>query len=183
MKDFLDQNREGFDSLQPSDDLWTRIENDLEEPKEVCTVPMRYLWYTVGAAACVVAILSSVILFQPEPEVVAEQPNQEVEAPSFSLADVSEELAEVELYYASEVNAKIEAVKEYDESEEFLEDIEFLRTEFEALREEMGRGADQHKIIEAMIENYRLRLEILEDLLDELEDNGSQVAKNTRYEV
>ena len=70
----------------------------------------------------------------PEPEVVAEQPNQEVEAPYFSLADVSEELAEVELYYASEVNAKIEAVKEYDESEEFLEDIEFLRTEFEALR-------------------------------------------------
>ncbi len=187
MKKFIDQHREGFDNEIPSGDLWSKIDAELgpQESKER-TVPIRWLWMTVASAACAVLLMGVFVFLQDGgTEVIVETPpTQEQETiPSLSLSDISSELAEVEQYYISEVSLRTEELMQYAEAEEYLAEVELLKEEFETLKKEMGRGVDQHKIVEAMIQNYRLRLEILEALLEELEDNQFEPVNNSRYEA
>ncbi|MFM1932257.1 MAG: hypothetical protein RL226_1560 [Bacteroidota bacterium] len=163
LKSFIDQHRADFDDERPSRDVWSGIEARLPEDRGRF-VNVRWLWTLGAVAAMVILLLGSYIflLDRDEPQ-MAEQSN-----PNFRLANVSEEMAEVETYYLAEVNLRIEEVKKFPEGEEYLAAVDELREEYEQLCLEMGRGADREKVVEAMIQNYRLRLEILEEMLEEL---------------
>lgn len=182
LKSFIKENQEEFDVLTPSDDLWGKIEDDLPSMRKM--VPIRQLYYACAGVAAAVVLLAAAFwnVNQPGTEQVAVvNVTDQSEIELLSLSDVSSELAEVESYYVSEVNLKMDELKELDNSGEYLAEVEMLREEFEELRKEMGRGADQEKIVQAMIQNYRLRLEILEEMLDELRswkrtENGSYEA-------
>ncbi|MCH2199733.1 MAG: hypothetical protein MK081_13220 [Flavobacteriales bacterium] len=187
MKKFIDQHRGGFDNEMPSGDLWSKIDAELGPQESIeRTVPIRWLWMTVASAACAVLLMGVFVFLQDVgTEVVAENPPTQAQQtiPSLSLSDISSELAEVEQYYISEVSLRTEELMQYAEAEEYLAEVELLKEEFESLKKEMGRGVDQYKIVEAMIQNYRLRLEILEALLEELEDNQFEPVNNSRYEA
>jgi molecular chaperone GrpE (heat shock protein) len=99
--------------------------------------------------------------------------NQPLTAQEEKIDPMFKEFQEAETYYAAEVSEKVNLIKEMEGDEELLAEIEFLQLEYENLKKEMDAGADSQKIIAAMIENYRLRLNILEEILMELQDNRS----------
>lgn len=178
LKSFIDDHKEGFDDEMPSPVVWDKIEKALPQDRGRF-VPIRWLW-TLGAAAAVVVLLLGAYVFtmnQPDVEQVAENGQ-----PVFRLSNVSEEMAEVEAYYLAEVNVRIDEMKKFPEGEEYLTAVEELRSEYESLCIELGRGADRGKIIEAMIQNYRMRLEILEEMLEELRKWHNET-EEANYEV
>lgn len=182
LKSFIKEHREEFDVLTPTDKLWEKIDADLPESRRM--VPIRQLYYACAGVAAAVVLLAAAFwnINQSNSDQVADvSVSNQSEIELLSLSDVSSELAEVESYYVAEVNLKMDELKELDNSGEYLAEVEMLREEFDELRKEMGRGADQEKIVQAMIQNYRLRLEILEEMLDELRswkrtENGSYEA-------
>ena len=52
-----------------------------------------------------------------------------------------------------------------------------MKLEFELLKEEMGQSADPMMVIEAMIQNYQLRLELLKSILEQVENERNHQKK------
>jgi hypothetical protein len=170
MKDFIQQNKDSFDSFEPSENLWEKIEQKSVKPIRMVSLS------SVLRVAAVAVILMGVGLFFLLQE--TEQPIAEVEAPveeeqvvPLSLANMSSEMAEVEVYYTTQISERMKELDQYEVDPDMLLEIEFLQNDYEELKKELGQGADRAKIVEAMIENYRLRIEILELILNELKEH------------
>lgn len=162
LKSFIDAHKEEFDSELPRVDLWDDIEKELDAPPDVIS-----MWRFVPYAAAVALLISIGLFFfnQSSIENTAENTLNE----DFGLSGFSEELHEVEQYYLVQVNDRLQDLAKYEVDEELLTEVNELKKEFDELKLEMGVGADPTKVIEAMIDNYRLRLSLLEDLLEAME--------------
>ncbi|MEM9051252.1 MAG: hypothetical protein AAGC47_04280 [Bacteroidota bacterium] len=167
MKSFFEKNREEFDDQNPPD-LWKDIEDKLPEPKkEVKMVPLRMVWQV---AAGVAILLGATWFFNQASEdshKVADSDHdteQKINVPTYP------ELAEADFYYQTRINEAGEALHDFELSEEDLGTIELLEEELDELRETLGNEPDDEQVVEAMIEIYRLKLSLMEDLLYQLKN-------------
>ena len=168
--------------------MWSKINNDLnpdDDKTEVISNKSTFgylriaatIIFMVGAATIAINYFTSDNLPQ-----VADTSNDTIEAESNSvqMSDLSTDLAEVESFYSQKVNSKLNKLNDYEVDQELVDEVDNLKNEFDALKKEMGIGADQSIVVEAMIENYRLRLMLLEDLLEAVESTDNN--KNTRHD-
>ena len=173
MKDFIQDNKSEFDLFEPSDLSWSQIDKGLDKKKEVGSKIF------LRIAASLFLILGSTWIYlnldlrSPEQQVV------QGSAYEYAFTGISEELEEVEYYYVSEVNYTENALQDYEVDEDLLFEVEALKQEFENLKEEMQHSADPMLVIEAMIDNYRLRLELLQNILKEMEENANDKNENS----
>ena len=102
------------------------------------------------------------------------------------------ELIEAEAYYSSLISIKKEEVFRLTASNPEVRheiDMEMVDLDrvFSELKEDLKDNADNEEVIEAMIQNYRVKLDILEEMLLELKQtNESQTEKgheNTAIEL
>lgn len=92
-----------------------------------------------------------------------------------TLAEVSPEYADVEVYYQHLVTTRMEEAgqltreseKEWTSLQAALKDLE---THYERLQVDLSQQPDNALIINSMIQNYRLRVRILDQLINELEN-------------
>jgi len=83
-----------------------------------------------------------------------------------ALSDISSEYAELENFYTEKINQKISLLKNQQLGERALSDIKELEQEFEVLKRELNAtDAQDEQIIQAMIENYRTKIDLLERVL------------------
>jgi len=54
---------------------------------------------------------------------------------------------------------------------------------YEELKEDLKDNASNPEVIEAMILNYRVKLEVLEDLLNQLKEKENQDEKDESYSL
>jgi hypothetical protein len=73
-------------------------------------------------------------------------------------------------------------LSKYPVDADLKEEMDLLTEEFELLSSEMGQGLDDSKVVEAMIDNYRLRLDLLEDLLKALDKKPNAIKTNKTVE-
>lgn len=171
LEKFVRANRSEFDFQEPRPELWKGIEKAITPKK---TIPWRY--YISRAAAVILLIGASLVVQRIWMNRVQSKPGK--------VADVEidiPELREAEMYYSGMINAKLEQVKpmlsEYPSLEEELNsDLSELDSIYTGLKSDLKDNIANHEVIEAMIQNYRLRISILEDMLTFLEsqqDNNS----------
>lgn len=172
---FVNNNREEFDMAEPNFKIWENIEQQLNEQStkkssplrivksERKTVRMRIMRY--ASVAAVGLLLLTVGGFIGS---YLTTNNSPMAANEISLSDVSDEYAEVETFYAQQVNMKIEELKQYNYDESILKDIAELDAAFQELKQELGNAPDMtdEEIIHAMIENYQMKIDILERVLE-----------------
>ena len=166
-------------------DLWNKIDSELPiHISKKSTVSIKWL-YAVAAACLLFGIAGTSVFYssfsnsnelQAEVKIEKEENLQMIG----SLGLLSEELGEVENYYIQEVSFKMKELQKYEVDEEWLLELELLQADFASLQTALEEGANREKVIEAMIQNYRIRLSILEDLLEELEELEESV---THYEA
>ena len=171
-KNFIQENKEDFDMLEPKESTWTGIDEELAEKKRGfnSTTFLRIaasIFLILGAAWMGLQINNSIN--SPVATVEVETPEKADILTELAFTGLSDELEEVERYYVSEVSFKESQLSEYTVDKELFEEIELLKEEFEELKVEMGQSADPMKVVEAMINNYQLRLEILQEILDQIE--------------
>lgn len=178
-KSMIDENREAFNEREPKD-LWNVIESKLD--KEQKTPKTIELWKVYRLAAILVIVLAVAFfaMFQKNeslPRTAEENIEQNVE-PYYP-----QELIEVENFYASEIEDKLSQVKELTDDDIIVEEIQLLKDEFEELKLELGDHVNDAEVIEAMIMNYKLRLDLLKEILDDLKMDENPSPKNTSYEA
>jgi hypothetical protein len=172
LEEFVSSHRNEFDDEAPSSGVWENLASEVASQKaaQPKLIPLRKAVVYGAAAVAVVAFGLFYLLKEKQSAVVAEVPEVAIEIDGYQLSDISPELAEVEGYYVTRVNQNLQRLNDLNVDPMLLEEIDFLDEEFNQLKSEMGESVNNDQIIEAMIDNYRLKLEILEAMLIELEN-------------
>lgn len=184
-KSFIEENRSEFDNESADPQLWSRIEFSLDQQ-----APKMVKLSTVLRIAAAILIVASAGIFlllnstRQTPVHVAGHSRQTTES-EYILSSISPEYREVETYYVSRINSAMNELESFTPDEELLSAIADLDAEFKQLKSEMKENVNQGEIIEAMIMNYRLKLELLEKMLDSFneEEQHSEVENNNDYKT
>jgi len=91
----------------------------------------------------------------------------------------SKELMEIDMYYKDLVSYQVELVKNNqalseENKAEFLSFMEELDAEYEVLKKEMQKNLDNEQVLEAIVSNYKKRIELIENLLHQLNESKKQ---------
>ncbi|PKA96457.1 hypothetical protein B0O79_0092 [Flavobacteriaceae bacterium MAR_2009_75] len=88
---------------------------------------------------------------------------------------VSQELQDIDMHYRSLVSYQVKLVEQNDklsenDKQEFLSFMNELDKEYEELRLEMRNNLDNQLVLEAIVSNYKKRIELIENLLHHLKE-------------
>lgn len=161
LEDFIRDHRDEFDSSIPSLDLWDKIEGKIEK-KRGRTIN---LWKGAAAVAAVLVLAFVSTYFLK---------NQGNEVRYANVSDPQvKELIETEAYYSEKVSSKMTEIhncyKIYPELKGDIEtDLNELDTLYKELENDLKENLYNREVIEAMIQNNRLRLELVDRVLDQI---------------
>lgn len=171
---FIQDNREGFDTLEPSAMVWNKVEKNLHRKK---TIAFRTIIYRAATVALIflVSFLFSTYMIKNDFKLAGLFKKHQMVIP---------ELQEAETYYASLLDNKLQEIKPFLNSEPELEDellleLSELDSIYKNMKEDLKDNIANQEVIEAMIQNYRLRVSILEDILSEFK--GTEDDINSKY--
>ena len=160
LEKYIQDRREEFEPLEPGNDIWDKISEDLDKGNTHQGFIKSWIW----KAASVVLLLTVIGLllerqYRHVKEVVLNQ--QEGQSIDFS---------QVEDYYNSQISLKRAEIQGYLQSDpsfhkEFTSDIVHLDSLYSNLKKELTYNKNQ-KIIDAMIVNLQVRIEILNQQLN-----------------
>ncbi len=91
----------------------------------------------------------------------------------------SKELLDIDMHYKGLVSYQVQLVKNHpkltdEDKVEFLSFMDELDTEYEQLRIEMRSNLDNELVLEAIVSNYKQRIELIENLLKQINDSKIQ---------
>ncbi|MEP1095011.1 MAG: hypothetical protein ABJG78_07860 [Cyclobacteriaceae bacterium] len=146
LKEHIEANAEDFELYPLESNDWNKIADKLDPPKR------QYRgWFLGVAASLAVIFISSVLVLSTNKST----PNSEV--------------AEMEGFYQEEINQKISLVKNHLQDDQILRDLNAMDDAFAELKSDLDENVDNEEVVMAMMENYQLKLRILEEILAELE--------------
>jgi hypothetical protein len=154
LKDHIENNQEDFE-IYPFDSEkgWDEIS------KKIAPAKRKNLGWTIGIAASLLMVMGfGFYSFQHQ---------------SDPLAD---EVAEIENFYGNAIDQKITLVKSEIKDDRILKDLEAMDEAFAELKTDLKDNVDNQEVVEAMMENYRMKLQILEEILKELDQEKSEKA-------
>lgn len=161
LEEFVRGHRQDFDSYEPGEALWGKIEKKLDRGRKV------KLRFYLSRAAAVAAIFA--LSFMAQHYIISDR-NKMAEIP---------ELKEAEMYYSGLIDAKLQEIKpmlaEYPDIEHEMEsDLSELDSVYSSLKNDLKDNVANQEVIEAMIQNYRMRIDILEEMLHFLDKTNDE---------
>jgi hypothetical protein len=160
LEDFIRGHREEFDYLEPSAKVWENIEANTKKGKTI----KLYRYFPRIAAILVLGLIFSAILFF----------NRNLSSNREQAANPElQELLDTEKYYAQQVNSKLEEIRKcYTTFPEIKSDVESdlneLESMYQSLKKDLMENISNKPVIEAMIENNRYRLKLVDSVLEQI---------------
>lgn len=167
LEDFVDDNRDEFDSKSPSDKVWNNIEGELAgKHKKAMIIQMPMFKWAIAAAS--VFIIGSILYLQL---------NQK-SAGGDAIVKHDQEINKLVPEYAPQVNefAKLINLKQEELKllaketpqlyKKFTTDITQLDSSYNALKSQLSINPNKEMLIEAMIQNLQLQLNVLNQQLN-----------------
>lgn len=181
LEKFIGDNLDSFNQETPGDDVWKNIKPDLPKKGRITHLPPWKNILKIAAAITIIAGITSTLLF-----IVPNQKNQQPTSnvhiqTTLTLKDISPEYAEVQNYYEEQINSKMNELKKQNLDEENFIELSTYDEEFKSLEKELRNSVDQQKIIDAMIQNYRIKLDNMDNMLNRIKniDNTTDHEKNS----
>ncbi len=182
LEKFITENRNDFDSLESPAGMWEKINESVQQKKK--TAVKSYKWKQVlwrAAAVLVIFCISFLIsemIHRNDTIIVETEQAHEYEQPP--------ELIEAEAYYTSRVNKRLLEIDKYLTGNPELKlqvnyDINELDSIYQELKNDLQENYNNQEVIEAMIQNYRLKLQILNEVLEllkKIEDPSHNKSNN-----
>lgn len=143
-----------FDFQEPHAGHLDRFERKLNQKKQ----PTQTSWKWLSVAASIVLLIGFWF-------------GNSHQRQQIDLADISPKMEEVQNYFISTIKQELVSVESNRSLEteavieEALESLEKLEESYAFFILELSKKGNENKIIQAMIENYQQRLEILENVL------------------
>ena len=168
LKQHIEENRSSFEVYKGDyDSMWDEIDAKLKS--EEANVSGIFPWKTILKVAASVALIMMVSL-----GFLWMKGNTMRYADGVSLQDLSPELAEAEIYYSQILEAKISLIRasNMDLVPVVIKDFEMLDSAYNELKMDLEDNMYNEEVIDAMIQNYRIKLQILETILEDIEKSN-----------
>ena len=174
------QNRDVFDTQLPPADMWDRIAGDVPELRVKAGI--RLTTWMKAVAAVMVVVLTTSIGWQ-----LMKHENQTVASP---LSEVETQIQEAAYFYESQISEKQQAVIKLTAHQpvvrqEMTMDMAELDSALAEIKEDLKDNVSNKEVLEAMIQTYRMKLDILEQILSYVDKDKSSVEeeKNINHEL
>lgn len=170
-EDIFKGDKSKFDFAEPNIGHINRFEAKLKEQNNGAKKTIKTQWYWLSIAA-------SILLF------FGYWLGNQNASNSLELADVSPKMEETQNFYLATIHKEIEQIKgeETPENQMIIEDafdqLKILESNYQNLTIELKESNEDKRVIFAMIANFQKRLEVLQNLVDQLEDFKNYDALN-----
>ncbi len=179
LEHFVRENAGGFNTLEPPAMAWDAIEKELPPARKS---NIRKLWPYAWKVAAAVLIFASAWMLNDYTDMNGKKHTAGDRRES-STNPALNELQDTEAYYTSQITGKQAELQAF--ASEHPEIIEDLKKEFRemdkkkaALKNDLEESNADEKVIEAIILSYRVKIEILDEMLEELRrSEGSQMER------
>ena len=173
LKDRVNKSREDWEVYDTNlESLWQNIEERLSSVDYKKRSPM--LWLKLAA---------SFLLLLGASWVVISVSQQTKSSNGYNLGELSPELEETERYYTVQISEKLNMIyaanREIDDL--VLQDLSLLDSAYNDLKVDLKDDIDNQEVVRAMIENYRIKLQLLEQILKEIDKDYRD--KENQYEI
>jgi len=183
LEDFIREHRNEFDELEPSMDLWDRIEKHLPAegglPKKR-EAKMFSLGFVLRVAATVIVVMGIGFVFYLRYE----------KRGGVDLAAINPEYAKQQVHYASLVETKRIELKQLSQQspelyQEFSAEIAKMDSVYRKLNSELATSPNQESVLHAMIRNLQIQTEVLNQQLQVIEQYNQmkKVEKNETQNI
>jgi len=171
LETFIREHRSEFDVAVPDRSIWLGIEQSLERESRGSVVSIS--WQRI--AAVMVGVLACGVLIG-----IGFNDRRSYSGLDYTVSPALMQLKDAETYYQTQVNLKLDQLKNPEIKANAQEDLRQLDLIYEQLRLEMvqSRYADSETLINAMIVNYKTRIDILENIL-----NKQNIMKNENHPI
>lgn len=169
LDNIIRDNSELFDSEEPDEGHFERFEKKLNTKNK--TRRLKTYKKLLNIAAVIVLVITTGIIayFQTNPV-------NKMKTSGIALGEVSEEYREVEIYLKSNVDEKIENLKKIqcrseEETKEVIRELDDIDNTYKELQKELLKNDRDERIINAMINCYQVKVEVLDQLIKQLKEN------------
>jgi hypothetical protein len=170
-EDFMHDNNEEFNEIEPSADLWGKIEAQLnfldEEPelpkkREAKTFSLGFV-LKVAASVIIVMGIGFGIYIQSQKG-----------TKGVDLAAINPEYAQQQVHYASLVETKLTELKSASKNDpqlykEFSAEIAKMDSTYKKLNNDLATSPNQERVLRAMIRNLQIQTDVLSQQLNVIE--------------
>lgn len=181
LEDFVNSNRDAFDSEAPSEQAWSRVQerlNPVVHGRPAAKV-VGMGWIKWAAAAAIILATGTFLYVKNDSRVTSNQPpiaTVHAETPGISSTD-SAMLNDINPAYAKEVyhftqliELKQSELKQIEKDnpelyKQFLGDINKLDSSYLALKQQLPANPNREQLLEAMISNLQLQMDLLNQQL------------------
>ena len=179
LEDHIRRNREEMDRYDVSEGVWKGIKKNLNSKKFTDRK-----WLSI-AAMFVVVIGTALLLFRPVfrwSESNKQSRNDDIDMQH------NPQLKEIELYYNNLVSSLYSEatplLTNYPEiKKELNTDLSHLDSICLDIKKDLKDNISNQDVVEALIQNYRIKILILEDMLTVLKENEPNPVKIKRHEL
>jgi hypothetical protein len=178
LEEQIRQKREQLDRHTPPADIWEKIRKKLKKGK-----PVSQRWISI-AAMIVVILGTAIILFSPA-HLLSGPDNKEN---TDRLTQNDPQLRETEVYYNSLVHSLYNEAAPLltnnpDIKKELNYDMSHLDSICADLKKDLKDNISNKDVVEALIQNYRIKIQILEDMVAVLKENQHKPEKKKSHEL
>jgi len=172
------RNRAAFDNAEPRDGHYDRFIQKLGQISRARKYSIPY--YIKVAVVLLLVSISSITVYE-----MAIQPH--FERNMYSFGKLSPEYREVEDYFIRSINVKYNNLQKLDlddkvQKDMILKELKEMDKIYQSLSKELENDPNNERLINAMIQHYQLKLDILNDLTNQLELIKNAISNNKQNE-
>jgi hypothetical protein len=171
---FMQDHRDEFDTDEPGEQVWSKLEQQLSPPKKQSRVLLMTVFkWSAAAGILILAGLGvySLLVNKQEPQHAVVKTTTPAVQEDKMLQEINPGYAEEVYHFTKLIEIKQHELKKMEKDhprlyKKFVTDITRLDSSYNALRRELPANPNREQLLEAMIENLRLQTEILNQQLN-----------------
>ncbi|PIE85997.1 MAG: hypothetical protein CSA05_02770 [Bacteroidia bacterium] len=174
LEDIIRENKELFDTFEPESNHFDRFEQKLNKQNmRKNKYSFNFYFKIASFAAMLVLVVMLTWKFYKENYEKTASPQYK----NVVLSDVSDEYKEVEMYLKSNVNDKIDEFENISctnadfQIDNILKELKELDETYKELQQELKENGNDQRIIDAMIDCYQNKIELLNRVISQVNKN------------
>ncbi len=181
LEDFIKMNRAEFDDLEPSADLWQKIEKHLPPEGVIAAQKSQAKTFSLSF---VLRVAASVILVMGISFVLYLRHERKE---NINYAAINPVYAKQQMQYVSMVQSKRNELKSIAQTDpqlyqEFSAEIAKMDSTYNRLNRDLATSPNQERVLRAMIRNLQIQTEVLNQQLETIEQIN-QTKKEQSHET
>jgi hypothetical protein len=185
IEELILNNLKELNDMEPMDGHFDRFQAKLTKQNNRKLISFSLIWKVAAAVVFVLlAVNQANIYFSPNKQ----NENLAINNPEFSLSSVSPEYSEVEFYFTNAISdglnqwntLKDDGFISETEQETMNAELSEFEVRFKSLQTDLAANPNDERVINAMLEYYQAKLEIINMIVTKLQEVKQQ--KNNKHE-